>query len=134
VTKEEFLDFYTEGSFTVRDTEIQFKLQIAEMLVNESNLEPYAKIIKKHKSFLIECIEVYKKWPELEKSYTKEKSWSDLVKLAGIKKEQRPRKPLKKLIEERKLSYENYLKTTADSFTMGKLAEDVELLGEEVKE
>ena len=134
MTKEEFLDFYTEGSFTVRDTEIQFKLQIGEMLINESNLEPYAKVIKKHKSFLIECIEVYKKWSELEKSYTKEKSWSDLVKLAGIKKEQRPRKALKKLIEERKKAHEEKLKTKPDPFVQGRLAEDVELLGEEVKE
>ena len=134
MTIEDFIDFYTEGSFAVRDTEVQFKLQIGELLANESNLEHFAKVIKKHKSFLIECIEVYKKWPELEKSYTKDKSWSDLVKLAGIEKEKRPRKSIKKVIEERKRAYEEKLKLNpdVDIFTQGKLAEDRELLDEEL--
>jgi|GEM_PF-4804864 len=137
MTTEEFIDFYTENSFAVRDAEVQFKLQIGELLASETDLEPFAKVIKKHKSFLIECIEVYKQWPEIEKQYTKEKSWSDLVKLAGIEKEKRTRKPLKKLIEERKKIYEAEMadpqidKVTIKDQIKGRLDEDTELLKED---
>ncbi|NLH62488.1 MAG: hypothetical protein GX452_13900, partial [Ignavibacteriales bacterium] len=129
MTNEEFLDFYTEGSFAVRDAEVQFKLQLGEMmLANESNLENYAKVIKKHIGFLKECIEVYKQWPELEKSYTKNMSWSDLVKMAGIEKEKRPRKLLKKIIEERMKMHEAMLLENSDPEIYGRFREDVELL------
>ena len=104
MTIEEFKDFYTEGSFAIRDAEIQFKLEIGEKLQDKTDLELklYASAIRKHTSFLKTCIEVYKKWPELEKTYTKNKSWSDLVKEAGIQKEKRPRKNLRQVLSERK--------------------------------
>jgi hypothetical protein len=58
-------------------------------------------------------------------------SWSDLLKLAGIAKEKRTRKPLKKLIEERKKIYEAKLLNNSDAETYGRLAEDIELLKED---
>ncbi len=130
MTTEEFVDFYTEVSFAVRDAEVQFKLQIGEALINESNLKPFAKVIKKHKFFLTECIEIYKKWPELEKSYTKNMSWSDLVKLAGIEKEKRPRRAVKTIISERLEKHKLEFEQTGDVYVKGKLDEDKELLNE----
>lgn len=130
MTVDEFLDFYTEESFAVRDAEVQFKLQIGEVLANEPDLEQYAKHIKKHVSFLKECIEVWKKWPEIEGQYTKEKSWKDLVILAGVKKEKRPRKAIKKLIEDRLNKHRVEFEQTGDVYVKGKLDEDAELLNE----
>lgn len=128
---DEFKDFYVEGSFAVRDAEIQFKLQIGQLLVNEPDLKPFAQAIRKHQSFLQECIEVYKKWPELEKQYTKEKSWSDLVRLAGLEKEKRPRKAIKSILSERLEENKKEFEQTGDIYTKGKLDEDAELLGVE---
>ena len=126
-TVEEFKDFYTEESFSIRDSEVQFKLKIGEALAEVKDLKPYAKAIKKHVSFLETCIGVYKKWPELEKTYTKEKSWNDLVKLAGLG-EKRARKPIKNLIRERLKKNEERFKQTGDMYVKGRYDEDEELL------
>lgn len=135
MTIDEFIDFYTEESFAIRDAEVQMNLQIGQALIGMSDEElgKYAKVIKRHLSYLKTCIEVFKKWNELEKQYTKEKSWSDLIKLCGVEKEKRPRKSILSLIQERKRIYEEKLSLDpdADIFTQGRLAEDIELLGEE---
>lgn len=135
MTIDEFIDFYTEESFAIRDAEVQMNLQIGQALIGMSDEElgKYAKVIKRHLSYLKTCIEVFKKWDELEKSYTKEKSWSDLVKLAGIEKEKRPRKSLKdlgSLIYERGLKHMNEYENTKDPYIKGKWDEDKELLDE----
>jgi len=137
MTKEEFKDFYTEGSFAIRDAEVQFKLTIAKELGDfagdEKTLELYAKAIKKHVGFLKECIGVAQHWLSIEKQYTKNMSWKDLVKLAGIEGEKRPRKSLKKIIEERKKVHEvevNYSPLTRKDFIQGQIAEDTDLLKE----
>jgi len=128
---DDFKTLYTEGSFTVRDAEVQFNLGIGKIMTLVDDVEPYAKVIKRHSSYLKECIEVYKQWASLEGQYTKDLSWSDLCKLAGIVKEKRPRKALKKVIEERKAIYEAKLLTNSDPETYGRLREDVELLKED---
>jgi len=136
MTIEEFANFYTEGSFAIRDLEVQFNLNIGEELElqnkSDEEIKTYAKVIKKHKSFLIECIEVYKRWPELQKVYTKNMSWSDLVKFTGIEKEKRPRINLKEKIKER---MEKYSQLSAhnlpdNDYYRGKYDEDRELLQE----
>jgi len=137
---EEFKDFYTEESFTVRDAEVTFKIQIGHNLsgASEEDLKSYAKAIHRHISFLKECIFISRHWLELEKTYTKNKSWSDLVKESGFKKEKRPRKSLKKLIEERRKTHEASLKAIGRglnrNYIQGKYDEDRELLNEEKKE
>jgi len=137
---EKFKDFYTEGSFAVRDTEVTFKIQIGHNLsgASEEDLKSYAKAIHRHVSFLKECIFVAEHWLELEKTYTKNKSWSDLVKESGFKKEKRPRKSLKKIIEERKEAHEITLKIALETggeeinrnYAQGKYDEDMEILRE----
>ena len=133
MTIEEFTLFYIEGSFAIRDLQVQFNLNIGEIFQDKSNeeIKTYAKVIKKHKSFLTECVEVYKQWPELEKQYTKDKSWSDLVKLAGIEKEKRPRRAVKTIISERLEKHKLEFEQTGDVYVKGKLDEDKELLDEE---
>lgn len=131
---EEAPDYYVEQSTAIRELEIKMWHNIGKTLAEIDNLEPFAKEMKKHVSELKTAVELFKKYPDFESiPFNKSTTWSKIKKEFGFI-EQRPRKSLKKLIEERKISYENYLKTTTDSFTMGKLAEDVELLGEEVKE
>jgi hypothetical protein len=130
MTKEEFVDFYVEGSFALRDSEVQFKLELGKMLLdkNESEIKELAKAIKRHVSFLLQCKAVAEKWNELERTYDKSKSWSDLVKEAGFEKEKRSRKPIKSIIEKRLRENEERFKQTGDVYVKGKLDEDKELL------
>jgi len=133
MTIEEFIDFYTEQSFAVRDAEVQFRLQIGEMLqdIPEEQLKLYASAIHKHTSFLKQCIEVYKHWKELEGQYTKEKSWSDLVKMVGIEKEKRPRKTLRDfgtILYQRAQKNQEEYERTQDPLLKGRWQEDIDLL------
>jgi len=130
VTIEEFTDWYVENSFAVRDAEVQFRLQIGEMLqdIPEEQLKLYASAIHRHTSFLKECIEVYKHWNELEKEYTKDKSWTDFVKMVGLEKEKRPRKSFKSILQERAEKNEEVFKQTQDPEVRGRMKEDLELL------
>jgi len=133
---EKFKDFYTEGSFAVRDAEVILKIQVGHNLsgASEEDLKSCAKAIHRHVPFLKECIFVAEHWSELEKTYTKNKSWSDLVKESGFKKEKRPRKSLKKVIEERKKAHEIALNMGGEglnrNYVQGKYDEDRELLKE----
>ena len=133
MTKEEFADFYVEGSFALRDSEVQFKLEIGKMLLGleEEEIKEFAKAIKRHVSFLKQCKAVAGKWNELEKTYDKSKSWRDLVKEAGVETEKRPRKTIKSIIETRFRENERKFTQTGDVYIKGKLDEDKELLGSE---
>ena len=128
---EEFTDFYVEGSFHVRWTEIEFYHDLGMALLEVQDLKPYAKSIKKHESFLKTCVEFYKKYPNLnETPFGKDISWSRLKK--EFQNEKRPRISMREKLHAR---MEKYSQLSAhnlpdDDYYRGRYDEDKELLQE----
>ena len=128
---DEFIDFYVEGSFHVRWTEIEFYHDLGMALSEVQDLKPYAKSIKKHESFLKTCVDFYRKYPVLNNlPYGKDISWSRLRK--EFQNEKRPRISMREKLHARMEKYSQMSDHNLpdDDYYRGKYDEDKELIEE----
>jgi len=140
---DEIVDYFVEQSTATRELDLLMWYRIGEILIKDKiedvkQLKPIAQKMHRRVSDLLAAIDFWEKYPNFNSvPFDKATSWSKVKKDLGFT-EKRPRKSLKKLIEERKEAHKITLKIALETggeeinrnYAQGKYDEDMEILEE----
>lgn len=103
LSPDDILDFYTEASFAIRESELKMWHTIGKMLSKRDDnvRKQIAKLLKKHISEIETAIKFYEKYPNFEDfQFDKATTWTLLKSKLGTQ-EKRRRESLKEIVNKR---------------------------------